>query len=119
MIKTQDTRHKTTDTQHLNNMSSISSTSHNSPPIFLVVEEDYPPYYIYDGLQDYLARVEYNEDVIFFNEGEAYTAYKHVDHKVKPVPAVFPEEAKVIWKFPEDPLSCANNVWHMGKYKVK
>ena len=92
-------------TQHLNNMSSISSTSHNSPPIFLVVEEDYPPYYIYDGLQDYLARVEYDEDVIFFNEGEAYTAYKRVDRKVKPVPAVFPEEAKVIRKFPEDPLS--------------
>ena len=86
-------------------MSSISSTSHNSPPIFLVVEEDYPPYYIYDGLQDYLARVEYDEDVIFFNEGEAYTAYKRVDRKVKPVPAVFPEEAKVIRKFPEDPLS--------------
>ena len=31
--------------------------------------------------------------------------YKRVDRKVKPVPAVFPEDARVIRKFPEDPLS--------------
>ena len=32
------------------------------------------------------------------------TAYKTVAKKVRPVPAVFPEEARVIRKFPEDPL---------------
>ena len=36
---------------------------------------------------------------------EIYTAYKRVDRKVRPVPGVFPEDAKVIRKFPEDPLA--------------
>lgn len=31
-------------------------------------------------------------------------AYKRVDKKVKPVPGIFPEDARVIRKFPEDPL---------------
>lgn len=31
-------------------------------------------------------------------------AYKRVDQKVKPVPGVFPEDARVIRQFPEDPL---------------
>ena len=30
--------------------------------------------------------------------------YKPVDRKVKPVPGIFPEDARVIRKFPEDPL---------------
>ena len=33
---------------------------------------------------------------------QVYTAYKRVDQKVKPVPAVFPEDARVIRRFPED-----------------
>ncbi|KAI0809289.1 hypothetical protein BC629DRAFT_1282289, partial [Irpex lacteus] len=33
--------------------------------------------------------------------------YKRVDRKVKPVPAVFPEDARVIRKFPEDPSAGA------------
>lgn len=32
------------------------------------------------------------------------TAYKRVDRKVKPVPAVFPEDARVLRRIPEDPL---------------
>ena len=35
---------------------------------------------------------------------DVLTAYKRVDRKVKPVPAVFPEEARVTRQFPEDPL---------------
>ena len=35
---------------------------------------------------------------------QALTAYKRVDRKVKPVPAVFPEDAKVTRQFPEDPM---------------
>ncbi|KAI0337426.1 hypothetical protein BDW22DRAFT_1339778, partial [Trametopsis cervina] len=31
--------------------------------------------------------------------------YKRVDRKVKPVPAVFPEDARVRRQFPEDPLA--------------
>ena len=33
------------------------------------------------------------------------TAYKRVDQKVKPVPGVFPEDARVTRQFPEDPLA--------------
>lgn len=33
-----------------------------------------------------------------------YTAYKRVDRKVRPVPGIFPEDAKVIRQIPEDPL---------------
>ena len=33
------------------------------------------------------------------------TAYKKVDRKVRPVPGVFPEDAKVTRQFPEDPLA--------------
>ena len=35
---------------------------------------------------------------------EIYTAYKRVDKKVRPVPAIFPEDAKVQRRIPEDPL---------------
>ena len=35
---------------------------------------------------------------------EVFTAYKRVDRKVKPVPAVFPEDAKVTRRIPQDPL---------------
>ena len=45
-----------------------------------------------------------DEDIISFCVGKAYTAYKRVDKKVKPVPAVFPEDQKVTRRFPEDPL---------------
>ncbi len=45
-----------------------------------------------------------DEDIICFCEGKVYGAYKRVDKKIKPIPAVFPEESKVIRRFPEDPL---------------
>jgi len=35
---------------------------------------------------------------------QSFTAYKRVDRKVKPVPGIFPEDARVIRQFPEDPL---------------
>ena len=70
----------------------------------LVFDDDNPPVYLSATLEEYLATVDDDEDVIFFEGAEAHTAYKRVDRKVKPVPAVFPEEAKVTRKFPEDPL---------------
>ena len=76
----------------------------NSHPLVLIFDEDRAPYYVSSTLEDYLTTVENDEDVIFFDGGEAHTAYKRVDRKVKPVPAVFPEEAKVTRTFPEDPL---------------
>ena len=39
-----------------------------------------------------------------------FTAYKRVDKKVKPVPTVFPEDAKVKRQFPEDPLDSLPNL---------
>ncbi|EPQ51283.1 hypothetical protein GLOTRDRAFT_49321, partial [Gloeophyllum trabeum ATCC 11539] len=30
--------------------------------------------------------------------------YKRVDRKIKPVPGIFPEDARVIRQFPENPL---------------
>lgn len=38
------------------------------------------------------------------NTAAGFTMYKRVDRKVKPVPAVFPEDARVTRQFPEDPL---------------
>ncbi|KAJ2974290.1 hypothetical protein NUW54_g11915 [Trametes sanguinea] len=35
---------------------------------------------------------------------EVFGVYKPVDRRVKPVPGVFPEDARVIRQFPEDPL---------------
>lgn len=81
----------------------------------------------------YSSEMDDNDEVIiFFDRADAYTAYKRykadssqaeavitehnksshvniaykrVDKKVKPVPGVFPEDVKVICKFPEDPLA--------------
>ncbi|KAI0349170.1 hypothetical protein OH77DRAFT_1381348, partial [Trametes cingulata] len=33
-----------------------------------------------------------------------YGVYKPVDRRVKPVPGVFPEDARVVRRFPENPL---------------
>ncbi|KLO04728.1 hypothetical protein SCHPADRAFT_917895 [Schizopora paradoxa] len=38
-------------------------------------------------------------------DDDVNTAYKRVDRKVKPVPGIFPEDARVIRRFPEDPLA--------------
>ena len=38
------------------------------------------------------------------SNSKVQTAYKRIDRKVKPVPAVFPEDAKVTHQFPENPL---------------
>ena len=76
-----------------------------NPPSLLVVDEDADgPYFLTSDVEDYLATIDNDEDVIFFEGAEAHTAYKRVDRKVKPVPAVFPEEAKVTRKFPGNPL---------------
>ena len=75
-----------------------------NPPSLLVFDEDCEPFYMSTTLEEYLATVDNDEDVIFFDGGEALAAYKRVDRKVKPVPGVFPEDAKVTRAFPEDPL---------------
>ena len=49
---------------------------------------------------------------------DVYTAYKRVDQKVRPVPGIFPREAKVTRSFPEDPLdSLVPLPYHSPKFK--
>ena len=100
-------------------------------PSLLVLEHDVLPYFSDLSLRAFLDRARNDGDVIFPVVGgvpaaperaqtdeevltlrtdtpdlpkEVLTAYKRVDRKIKPVPAVFPEEAKVIRSFPENPL---------------
>ncbi len=54
--------------------------------------------YVY--LKNYVPTDDMILDILWYN----YEAYKKVDKKVRPVLEVFPENAWVEWKFPEDPL---------------
>ena len=78
--------------------------------------KDDEPFYFYQSMEEFMDDLD-EEDTILCMDGEeifsAYKpmhlpqvlgAYKRVDRKVKPVPAVYPEDAKVERRFPEDPL---------------
>lgn len=77
------------------------------------MEDDDEVIICFDGVGAYTAYKRYKQDsseilqVITAHKdlGQALTAYKRVDRKVKPVPGVFPEDAKVIRRFPENPLA--------------
>ena len=64
------------------------------------------------GADAYIAHKRYKQNNLpaievvraYKNIRQVYTAYKRVDRKVKPVPGVFPEDAKVIRRFQENPL---------------
>ena len=58
------------------------------PATLLILNESNPPYFVSSILEDFLCTVENDEDVIFFDGGEACTAYKRVDCRVKPVVSV-------------------------------
>ncbi|EKM49151.1 uncharacterized protein PHACADRAFT_76342, partial [Phanerochaete carnosa HHB-10118-sp] len=61
----------------------------------------------FDGAEAYAAFHCHKQSIQELNLGvktNIFTAYKKVDRKVRPVPGVFPEEAKVTRNFPEDPL---------------
>lgn len=72
------------------------------------------PHFLYPGDNDrqsdnhplYCIRtqLEDDDDTIIDMSAQVHTAYKRVDRKVKPVPGVFPEDARVIRQIPEDPL---------------
>lgn len=57
-----------------------------------------------DPLACIYAYIEEDDDIIIEMSRSVNTAYKRVDKKVKPVPGVFPEESRVLRRFPEDPL---------------
>ena len=50
-------------------------------------------------------QLEADDDYVFEMAADVLTAYKCADKKVKPVPGVFPEESRVLRRFPEDPLA--------------
>lgn len=78
-----------------------SSTDTNSRPptrIILAASFESLPVFLSPEMEDH------DEDIISFGGPQAYTAYKRVDKKIKPVPATIPEESKVIRRFPENPL---------------
>lgn len=52
----------------------------------------------------YIENYDPTEDMTLDIPWDNYGAYKRVDKKVKPVPGVFPEDARVERRFPEDPL---------------
>ena len=56
------------------------------------------------GKEAIIKRTEAEDDTILDMSAEVHTAYKRVDRKVKPVPGIFPEDARVIRQIPEDPL---------------
>ena len=83
---------------------SVLSEDHKYPPFeippFFEIEEDDEDIICFDGVEAYAAyRIQHLEEA-----SEVYTAYKRVDRKVKPVPAVFPKDTKVTRSFPENPL---------------
>ncbi|TFY52602.1 hypothetical protein EVJ58_g9918, partial [Rhodofomes roseus] len=58
--------------------------------------------------RDALARaleLDADEELLAFYGNDVLAAYKRVDRRVKPVPGVFPEDARVEQRFPEDPLA--------------
>ena len=49
----------------------------------------------YEPLKCIYAQLEDDDDYVFEMSKDVHTAYKRVDQKVKPVPGVFPESARV------------------------
>lgn len=49
--------------------------------------------------------LEEGDQLLELCHSEVLAAYKRVDRKVKPVPGVFPEDARVERRFPTNPLN--------------
>lgn len=74
---------------------------------------DNSAFWVTSEMDDELQDLADDEDIVFCLEGgeivsaakpKSLTMYKRVDRKIKPVPAVFPEAARVQRRFPENPL---------------
>ncbi|GJF00554.1 hypothetical protein PsYK624_168470 [Phanerochaete sordida] len=82
-----------------------------------IVWDDIEPILFTSDMEKFMEGLDDDDTIITFDGSnvfsskqpmsapEVLTAYKRVDRKVKPVPAVFPEDARVIRRFPEDPLA--------------
>lgn len=57
-----------------------------------------------NSAEEYTWKDPYAQQQPIQEAGKSFTMYKRVDRKVKPVPAVFPEDARVTRQIPTDPL---------------
>jgi hypothetical protein len=83
-------------------------------PVWIYPEDDEPKESL-QFIEDETITLDSSDDIILMSEDlesdshekkepYAFTAYKRVDQKVKPVSGTFPEEARVRRTIPEDPL---------------
>ena len=82
---------------------SVPSIVPSSPP--LLFDENH--YYMPQESQDFVSLIsapQENTSNPKNNLNSSVYVYKPVQLKVKPVPAVYPEDARVVQQFPEDPL---------------
>ena len=100
-----------TDVYHVQNLASTFPVNLIvSPYPILVQDSPNVPRFFY-SFEDFCYMLHFKR-VFYVNSKDSndeigqwcYGAYKRVDHKVKPVPGRYPEDARVIQKFPENPL---------------
>lgn len=81
--------------------------SSTEPPVLAdpawFLEEDDEDIIFVDG-DEVMRSYKASDYIEYYNTVKVLGAYKRVDKKVKPVAGTFPQEAKVIRKFPENPL---------------
>ncbi|EPS99181.1 hypothetical protein FOMPIDRAFT_1124857 [Fomitopsis schrenkii] len=80
----------------------------NSTSYYIVIDKDNGLQYYTDIDERTLLRdildLEEGDELLNYYGNEVLGAYKRVDRRVKPVPGVFPEDARVERRFPEDLL---------------
>ena len=79
-----------------------------NPSYYIVIDEDHEET-MYSGIDERtllldILDLEEGDELLSYYGPEVLGAYKRVDRRVKPVPGVFPEDARVERRFPEDPL---------------
>ena len=79
-----------------------------NPSYYMVIDEDHEET-MYSGIDERtllldILDLEEGDELLSYYGPEVLGAYKRVDRRVKPVPGVFPEDARVERRFPEDPL---------------
>lgn len=80
----------------------------NTSNYYIITEEDEEPL-VYENIDERTLLInvldlEEGDELLSYYGQQVLGAYKRVDRRVKPVPGVFPEDARVERRFPEDPL---------------
>lgn len=88
----------------LNPINKIKDHKNTSKGTYIPFPKDYKDKYEITDMTAFV--LEEDDDQVFACSGEEIlAAYKRVDRKVKPVPGVFPEDARVERQIPEDPIN--------------